>query len=103
VDVTVLAIPQCQGAALLDERLAAAVSGLPGIHVTRQIITTQQEAAAAGMCGSPTLLVDGTDPFAQPGQQPSLSCRLYWQADGSLSGAPQAGELRQALAAGSPP
>ena len=29
------------------------------------------------MTGSPTLLVDGADPFARPGQPPSISCRLY--------------------------
>jgi hypothetical protein len=52
------------------------------------------------MHGSPTLLVDGTDPFAAPGEAPSLSCRLYRDAAGRTSGAPTVGALRRALAAG---
>ena len=96
MDVTVLAIAGCPGAALLEERLAVAVAGLPGIRVSRRVIASEAEAAAAGMRGSPTLLVDGADPFAVPGQ-PGLACRLYRQDDGSLAAAPPAGELRHAL------
>ena len=50
------------------------------------------------MHGSPTLLVDGTDPFAVPGQPPSLSCRLYRDAAGRMSGAPTVEALRRVLA-----
>jgi len=49
------------------------------------------------MHGSPTLLIDGVDPFAEPGQPPSLSCRLYRDDDGRTSGAPSAGQLRHAI------
>jgi hypothetical protein len=41
-----------------------------------------------------TVLVDL---FAEPGQPPSLSCRLYRGDDGRISGAPSAGQLRQAI------
>ena len=50
------------------------------------------------MHGSPTLLVDGTDPFAVPGQPPSLSCRLYRDAAGRMSGTPTVEALRRVLA-----
>jgi hypothetical protein len=49
------------------------------------------------MCGSPTLLINGVDPFAAPGQLPTLSCRLYPDATGRLEGAPPVAALRQAL------
>jgi hypothetical protein len=49
------------------------------------------------MHGSPTLLIDGRDPFAQPGAQASVSCRLYRGADGRASGAPSVTELRRVL------
>lgn len=49
------------------------------------------------MRGSPTLLIDGADPFAAPGQPPSMSRRLYRDDDGQASGAPSAGQLRQAI------
>jgi hypothetical protein len=37
------------------------------------------------MCGSPTVLVDGVDPFGGAG--PSLACRLYRSGD-EVEGAP---------------
>ena len=59
------------------------------------------------MHGSPTLLIDGVDPFAELGQPPGMSCRLYRDDEGRTSGAPSVGQLRhaieQALAAGAGP
>ena len=49
------------------------------------------------MTGSPTLLADGADPFARPGQLPSVSCRLYPDENGRQSPAPSSGQLRDAL------
>ena len=57
----------------------------------------EREAAQAGMCGSPTLLIDGVDPFAAPGQAPGLACRLYRDAAGRPAGAPTVEALRRAL------
>src|SRR4051794_14140426 len=51
-----------------------------------------------GMTGSPTLLIDGTDPFARPGSEPSLSCRLYPSENGRVEGAPSVDDLRRVLA-----
>ena len=50
------------------------------------------------MHGSPTVLIDGSDPFAAPGADASLSCRLYRDEAGRVQGAPSAGQLRAALA-----
>jgi hypothetical protein len=51
------------------------------------------------MTGSPTILADGTDPFARPGQHPSLSCRLYPDEHGHLGPVPTTAQLREALSA----
>ncbi|MFJ5924531.1 pentapeptide repeat-containing protein [Kitasatospora sp. NPDC092948] len=61
-------------------------------------VADEAEAARLGMYGSPTVLIDGVDPFAPPGAEPSLSCRLYWHPDGTMSGLPDADALRRALA-----
>jgi Alkylmercury lyase len=61
------------------------------------VISDEGEAAQCGMHGSPTLLIDGADPFAEPGQPPSMSCRLHRDENGQLSGAPSVGQLRQAI------
>ena len=48
---------------------------------------------------SPTLLIDGADPFAGPDTRASMSCRLYRDAAGRIAGgAPSVEALRQALA-----
>ena len=56
----------------------------------------QAEATGLGMAGSPTILVNGRDPFAQ-GAEPSLSCRLYCGGDGPPDGAPSVEDLIKVL------
>jgi hypothetical protein len=93
----ILHVPGCPGAGLLETRLAPLLAAHPDIEVTRQVLTSQADAERLGMTGSPTLLADGTDPFARPGQHPSVSCRLYADERGHQGPAPSSGQLRQAL------
>lgn len=95
--LTVLTVPSCPHLPLLDERLAQVLDGRPDITVSRQVIATDDDAARSGMHGSPTILIGGIDPFAEPGQQASISCRLYRDTDGRIGGAPTVTQLRQAL------
>ena len=67
----ILQVPDCPGAAVLEARLAGLLEAHPGLRIIRRIVTTQADAERLGMTGSPTLLADGVDPFARPGQQPS--------------------------------
>jgi hypothetical protein len=97
MEFTVLAVPDCPNVALLVRRLAIAAAGLIDVTVTRNVIGDEGQAAALGMRGSPTLLIDRSDPFAAPGQPTGLGCRLYRQVDGSLQGAPPVDSLRRAL------
>jgi hypothetical protein len=97
--ITVLTVPDCPNTPLAAERIAGA---LDGRAVPVEVVEVRDEARAAevGMTGSPTILVDGVDPFAVPGAEPSLSCRLYRRADGTVvGGAPSEADLRDALAA----
>ncbi|MEV0180122.1 hypothetical protein AB0I54_12595 [Streptomyces sp. NPDC050625] len=95
MDLTVLVVPACPHAALLRERLALALEEHPGTEVTWREINDAQEAERLGMHGSPTLLIDGVDPLAPPGQAPSLSCRV-----GAL---PSVDRLRALLTEAAPP
>ena len=97
MELTVLTVPDCPNAAVLEERLTAALAGHPGAGVRRRQIADEQEAAEAGMAGSPTLLINGTNPFAPPGQAPGLSCRLYRNSAGKRTGTPSVQDLRRAL------
>jgi hypothetical protein len=97
MDLKVLAVPDCPNVVLLEERLAQVLQGRRDVTVSRQVIADQDEAARQGMHGSPTILVDGKDPFAEPGQPASVSCRLYRDSGGQVDGAPSVSQLRRAL------
>ncbi|MFE3056287.1 organomercurial lyase [Nocardia sp. NPDC059239] len=94
----ILQVPDCPNVAVLEDRIRQAAAGHPMVfEITHRVVDDPDEAAAAGMTGSPTLLVDGVDPFAVPGQVPSVSCRLYRSESGGMDGAPSVGALRAAL------
>lgn len=97
MELTLLAIPDCPNAAGFEQRLALALAGRPDAVLRRREVADEREAAQAGMNGSPTLLINGVDPFAVPGQAPGLACRLYRDAAGRPAGAPTVEALRRAL------
>jgi hypothetical protein len=65
--------------------------------VRERQVTSLEEADRFGMHGSPTIRVEGRDPFAGPDARPSLSCRLYPSEQGA-SGAPTVAQLAAAPA-----
>jgi Alkylmercury lyase len=97
VHLTVLAVPDCPNVKLLEKHLMQALEGRDDVTVSRHEIADQDQAARRGMNGSPTLLVDGIDPFAGPGQQASVSCRLFRDSRGNADGAPSVRQLREAI------
>ena len=92
-----LAVPDCPNVAVFEERLAVALAGRPDTVARRREVADEREAALAGMCGSPTLLINGVDPFAVPGQVPGLACRLYRDATGQAAGMPPVEAIRRAV------
>jgi len=66
------------------------------LTITHQLIETPEAAAEAGFRGSPTVLIDGVDPFADPDGPVGLSCRVYRTDDG-FAGAPSLEQLRTAV------
>lgn len=73
-----------------------------GVDLTVRLkrVATQGEAERLAFVGSPTVLIDGTDPFAVDGAPVGLSCRIYRTEEG-FAGAPTEGQLREALIAAS--
>jgi hypothetical protein len=79
-----------------DRLLDAARRAGIDVEVDLQRVETLEEAERLGFVGSPTILFDGVDPFAQPGAPVALACRLYRTATGS-DGAPAVEALAVAL------
>ncbi|WP_314241770.1 hypothetical protein [Streptomyces sp. DSM 40907] len=94
--ITILTVPDCPNVPVVRDRLTAALDGrAAGIELVE--VSEEADAARWGMTGSPTVLLDGIDPFAVPGAPPSVSCRLYRDAEGRADGAPSVQALREAL------
>ena len=63
----------------------------------RRLVQTPADAEDVGFTGSPTIRIDGTDPFATTTQQVGLACRVYPTPDG-LAGSPTTAQLLEVLA-----
>jgi hypothetical protein len=100
MDVELLVVPDCpnESVALSLLRLAFDRVGLAAQPVRISVIASQQQAEERGFVGSPTILVDGVDPFAVAGQGPAFACRVYATPAG-LSGVPPLCDVVSALTA----
>lgn len=68
------------------------------VEMDRQLIETPEAAERYGFRGSPTVIINGSDPFANPDAPVGLSCRVYAAEDG-YAGSPSLEQLRAALQA----
>ena len=96
MDVTLLYFENCPNWRIADQRLAVIAAERPDVVLSRHRVETVEEADRWGFHGSPSILVDGVDVFAEPGAAVGLSCRVYRTPDG-LAGAPTMEQLRAAL------
>lgn len=96
MEVRILYFEDCPNIDLAEQRVRDVADGDPEIRVVRQRVADPAEANAAGLHGSPTILIDGVDPFAEVGTEPSWACRVFVSADG-IQGAPSTKQLREAM------
>lgn len=98
MDVTLLYFDDCPSWETTDERLRALADEF-GFELDHRRVETPEAAEEVGFRGSPTVLVDGRDPFADDDDPTGLSCRIYQTPDGP-AGSPTTDQLRAALEAG---
>ncbi|CAN5542785.1 hypothetical protein BH20ACT2_BH20ACT2_05370 [soil metagenome] len=67
-----------------------------GLTVERRTVTTAEEAEATRFRGSPTILVDGQDPFASGDEPFGLACRMFQTPDGP-AGSPTIDQLEAVI------
>jgi hypothetical protein len=100
--VTLLYFDDCPNWKAVDRHLRVLAAEFDGLTISRQLIETTEQAERVGFRGSPSILVDGSDPFADPVAPVGLACRVYSTPNG-LSGSPTLDQLRRALHAADPP
>lgn len=98
VDVTLRYFDGCPNWQTVDTRLRHVLDtkGHADVIVTLERVETPEEAERLGFLGSPTVLVDGRDPFAMPGAPAGLACRVYRTPWGP-AGSPTIEQLAEAL------
>ncbi len=94
--IEVLTVPDCPNRLDTVTRLREALT-IVGVdaEIAELAVADVDQALVAGMAGSPTILIDGRDPF-DGGAEPSMSCRLYATPDG-LRGSPTVDQLVRVL------
>jgi hypothetical protein len=100
VDIEVRYVEGCPNVPVIRQRLALALTavGRGAVAVGLRAVRTEEEADKLGFTGSPTILIDGYDPFPERRAVAGLSCRLYRTAQGT-SGSPSVEQLTTALLA----
>jgi hypothetical protein len=97
MDVELLVTPECPNETAARDLLRTALDdvGLTRVPVVTSIVGSVEDAARRGFTGSPTILINGRDPFVAADQS-GLACRIY-TIDGTAHGIPDVRDLRRAL------
>ena len=64
--MTLLYFDDCPNWMVADEHLRTLAGEYPEMAIKRRIVETVEDAAATRFRGSPSIIVDGVDPFAEP-------------------------------------
>lgn len=98
MNVQLLHIDECPNweATGVQLRNALDAVGKPDVDIETILLTTPEEAARYAFAGSPTILIDGEDPFPNGGTTTDLACRVYNTGD-RLAGSPTNEQLIQAV------
>lgn len=102
ISITLQYFDGCPNWRQAENELTEAVDGL-GIdaEIVYEKIGSKGRAEEVGFRGSPTILISGRDPFADPDAPVGLSCRIFRTGE-KPSGSPGVDALRRALRADIP-
>ena len=78
------------------DHLSQLIEGGLDATIGYELIDTHDAAVERGFRGSPTVLIGGTDPFADFNAPVGLACRIYTTENGP-AGSPTLTQLRQAI------
>ena len=83
MDIRLVYFDGCPNVDEAERQVRDALGDRSDVSLVRHRVADSEEAERVGMHGSPTILVDGTDPFATSETPVSWSCRIYAPTDGS--------------------
>lgn len=87
----------CPSWKITEERLREVLrSSGTDVSIVLERVGSDDEARALRFAGSPTVLLDGVDPFATGQTVFGLACRVY-RTEAGLEGSPSVDQLRKAL------
>ena len=89
----------CPNSASAEQRLQTALRrvGRGDVVVDRIQVEGPEHAERLGFIGSPTIRLDGRDPFTTGTEKVGFACRVYTTPEG-LSGSPTVAQLMEVLA-----
>ena len=96
MEITLQYFDGCPSWTTVDRRLTELIAGRPDVSLRRELVATAEQAERIGFRGSPSILVDGVDPFADPSAPVGLACRIYATPAGP-AGAPTTAQLLDVL------
>ncbi len=96
--VTLLYFDDCPNWMVADAHLRTLAAEDPGLEIERRIVDTFEAAEETRFRGSPSVLVEGLDLFAEPDAPVGLSCRVY-ETPAGPAGSPTLEQLRRAISA----
>jgi hypothetical protein len=97
MDLRLLYFDGCPHWRVAEQRLRSALAsaGLDD-QVEHVLVETPEDAERLGFLGSPTILIDGHDPFARGDELPAMACRVFSTPNG-LEGSPTVEQLADVL------
>jgi hypothetical protein len=100
LSITLQYFDGCPNLQQAEKEILEAVDGL-GVdaEIVYEKIESHERAQEVGFRGSPTILISGRDPFADPGGPVGLSCRVF-RTGAKATGSPGVDALRHALLRG---
>lgn len=96
--ITIQYFEGCPHWKIADERIHDVLHRLSrdDVKLEHQLIDSPQTAERVAFHGSPTILIDGRDPFATGVEPVGMTCRVYPTEEGP-QGAPTVAELQRLL------
>jgi len=96
-DIELRYFESCPNWKVADDRLKEAMQaeGVSG-PITYTKVESFEDAERMQFIGSPSIFIDGVDPFRPKGAEPGLACRVFTTPNGP-QGSPTVEELRAVL------